>query len=237
MIEITRETDWDTIDDAVDLLSLHDIAEKNGYLRTDLKALLSFTGSADLSSAVKVLNTKKVLEIGVGSQFEALISLYKALLVNNIDFPASDIWAIDPKLDTDMIYPEEKEPVKKFTKRKSNIQNVMGEISGKFDLVLAKGVLSIGAGILSQPKTTIDDCLKTIGDSLNPDNKDALAIISSKTGLLLPFNTQTLNKAGLRPVFFMVPTRTDLEWEEALKEHGEIDEKPFKLVICQRLQK
>lgn len=232
---ISVETDLDSLD-GMAMVRNHDEIERLGILRTDLKALLSFTGSKDLSAALKILNINHVLEIGVADRFEALISIYKAL-ANNKDFFPANLVASDPKIDED-VYPEQKTFVHNMTRRKQTLRTLLDEMSGKFDLVLAKGVISIGAGTESEPSTYIDDTLNEIALSLNQNNQNALAVISSKTGLVLPFGTKTLAKAGLKPVFRMSPTRQDVvggSWEKILLRQGRIDPQPFKLVICKKI--
>lgn len=232
MSELSRDTDLDTLDGVEMVLSRNEI-ERLGILRTDLKALMKYTSCDDLGSALETINAGRVLEIGTADRFEALISVYRALESQNPKFLPTDIWAVDPEL-SDGVYLDQQKIVSKITKRREEAQNLISEITGKFDLVLAKGVISIGAGITMKPADVIDEILSIIKQSLNPQNKDAVAIISSKIGILLPFNREILNNAGLKPVFFMSPTRKDEHWEEILSKEGQIDQDPFKLVICQR---
>lgn len=228
MTELSPATDLDTLED-VERVMLHDEIEQLGILRTDLKALVNYTHSPDLSSALQFINTKTVLEVGPGDRFEALISIHQSLP----DLPLENIWAVDPELDFN-VYPDQKSFVQKITKKENTVQEILNESSGKFDLVLSKGVVSIGAGITTKEPSVLTDILQAIKLSINPHNKKAVAIISSKTGQLLPFNREFLRKVGLEPVYFMPPTTEDLQWEKILAEMGMLDGEPFKLVICQR---
>lgn len=228
MTELSPTTDLDTLE-LIDRVMLRDEIERLGILRTDLKALVDYTHSPDLSSALNSINTKAVLEIGPDDRFEALINIHKSLP----NLPLENIWAVDPKLNLN-VFPDQKAFVQKITKRENTVQEILEEISGKFDLVLSKGVVSIGAGITMQKPSVLTDILKAIKLSINPHNKKAVTIISSKIGLLLPFNRELLRKVGLEPVYFMPPTIEDVHWERTLAEMGMLDNQPFKLVICQR---
>ncbi len=102
-------------------------------------------------------------------------------------------------------------------------------------LILSKGVISIGAGIATKHSSELEEILDHLRQSLNPRNKKAVVIISSKTGLLLPFGSKLLQSVGLIPVYSMAPTNfEDFGWEESLREIDAIDTQPFKLVICKR---
>lgn len=229
MTELSFHTDLDTLD-SVDKIMLHEQIEKLGILRTDLKALIDYTHSLDLSSSLKSIGVKKVLEIGTGARFEALISIHKAFP----ELPIQNIWAVDPKMDLD-VWPDQKPTVDKITKKRTTLQKIIGETSGKFDLILNKGVISIGAGITTQDSSILEEILDSVRQSLNSHNRKAIAIISSKTGLLLPFGSKLLQSVGLNPVYFMAPTNfEDFGWGDSLQEIGAIDTQPFKLVVCQR---
>jgi len=228
MTELSPATDLDTLED-IERVMKRDEIEQLGILRTDLKALVNYTHSPDLSSALQFINTKTVLEVGPSDRFEALINIHQSLP----DLPLENIWAVDPEFNFN-VYPDQTTFVQKITKKSYPLQEILEEISGKFDLVLCKGVVSIGAGITTKNPSVLTDILKTIKESINPHNKKAVAIISSKRGLLLPFNTELLRKVGLEPVYFMPPTTEDLHWEKILAEMGMLDRQSFKLVICQR---
>lgn len=235
MIEsISRETDLDSLDGQA-MVRFHYDIEKLGVLRTDLKALLRYTNSGDLATALSSTNTNQVLEIGVADKFEALVSIYRALSQSRPDFSPSQIMAADAKLDLD-VWPEYQDVVKRITTRKSHLQDILAETTGRFDLILAKGVVSVGAGIELEPPDVLDTILGGIRESLNPSNSNAMAILSSKQGLLLPFSRTMLRRAGLEPVYFMAPTVPDRDWEEILAGEGKLDPKPFKLVICHRVK-
>jgi hypothetical protein len=232
MTELSLDTDLDQFPDVERILRRDEITNM-GILRPDLKALITYTGLQDLSAALTAIHVQNVLEIGNGNRFEALISIFDALMKNDPHFPLKNIWAVDPELSFN-IWPEQEDTVYQMTLREHTLEDILPETSGRFDLILSKGVLSIGAGIRFQPKSVLDDILRAMRASLNPNNPDAVVVISSKTGLLLPFTSQTLEFAGLKPVFFVSPTLVDLISENQLAKEDLLDHHPFKIVICQK---
>lgn len=238
------------------------VLDKEIPLRRDLAALRQYlqqeTGAEELGDSLKRANIKRVMEVGTGIEFEAIGQL--AALRNEQEeafFNPENLRAVDPNLadwsesrlkDSRSIGPL----LPLFTRQTVAVEFVARDVeSGNippFDVVFSHGVVSygglLGTGIgrsreesLSRGKSAIIGMRKC----LNPDNQEALLLLSAKAkNSVLPFSQREFKEMDLQFVHGIpaeeIEDSNALSWRLCCKVRGTLsdDEPLFNLVICRR---
>ncbi|MFH0773242.1 MAG: hypothetical protein V1922_02935 [bacterium] len=230
-------------------LAYPDVRKKENTtpLRDDLAALLAYTHTSSLPEALKKLNIKSVVEVGAGFDVSAIRAVWQALIQNGQVLTPDDVWIIEPdkaRVEAGMAR------IPGFADQVSLHTSPVQDIAQKrtFDLLLCKGVVTIGAGTvgdfgydLEQWKNHQLRMLSSMTDLLDPHNPSAVAVISAqRKGGLLPFSMDDLSGVGLSPVFTeRINDDSDaFSWVQRFQEKGLLPLLPqnqfIRLAMCQK---
>lgn len=186
---------------------------RTGYLRGDLRAL-NFHFGQPLVDGLLRHNVKRVLEVGVGGDFEAMKQLSYQSHDGNPLFARDDIWAIDPDIQSEEFLRHLSRLngyLDKFTRERVDIETFAarigaGELS-PFDFVFSKGVVSYGSSVLGNGSSREGReigmrLIASMRDCLNPTNPDAGLMLSTQHyEEFLPFCTRDFEDLGLEVIY------------------------------------
>jgi hypothetical protein len=177
--------------------------------RDDLQALIDFAHLPNLASLLQTFNIKKVLEVGGGNDLEALNQ------INQVD-KAIQLVSTDPQYgQVGMTGPIRLLPLPIET---------LSTASDDADLILCKGVVSSGSGIITGGREKGFPILTAIIESLNSNNPHAVAVISTKfPDAIIPYTLKELETLGFKILHSVRPIKgySDTnKWLEALQSSG-----------------
>lgn len=223
-----------------------------GYLRGDLRAF-DFHFKQSLADGFSSRNIQRVLEVGVGEDFEAIKQLSYQSADGKPLFDRENLWAIDPSLRDDShlahltkLYGY----LSKFRRERTGVETfaprvLSGEIA-PFDFVFSKGVVSYGSDVLGHGSTEEREeiglgLIAAMRDCLNPDNPEALLMLATQHyEEFLPFCARDYEDIGLGMVYSeTTDDPISLRAAQIYRENGTFRDHPegvaYNLVICKRL--
>lgn len=217
-----------------------------------LSVLNEYLGSGSLENNLFNAGIKRVLEVGVGYNFETMKQLTRLSHQGKPLYSAQDLVAIDGDLlpDKDLgiqlgIYGD------KFTREKTSAEQLRDRIETgsvlPFDLIMSQGVASAGwenfnfdpedHKSMQVEKESLIKTLQAMKDCMNNKNSHALLMMSSQLeDEILLLTRQDFEQAGLEIVYFEQPK--DKVWTEILQAEKIFPTEPndagYGLVICKR---
>jgi len=235
------------------MFAIHGSPEPStGYLRGDLRSLaLHF--KEPLVDGLLHNNVQRVLEVGVGGNFEAMKQLSYQSQEGKPFFASHDIWAIDPDIHSEEFLrylPKLSDYLHRFTRSEIDLEALAGTIKcgyiPPFDLIFSKGVVShgsyvLGHGSVEERRAIGMGLIGSMRDCLNPINTDALLMVCAMHyDECLQYCKTDFEDLGLMVVHS--ETTTDpisVNSVSALQEkgifRGDLEGVPYNLVICKKL--
>lgn len=195
---------------------------QRGYLREDLESLREYleqtTSAAGLAEGLVQAGIRRVMEVGIdgGREYYAIKNLIALQTKSGAPlFNPRDLWAIDPVLmQEDYLHYLDvlRGFVDRFSRGRIKVE-VMAEQIEKgdippFDLVFAKGVVTIGnlfdgSQPIEEWRKEGSNIIRAMQACLTPNNPNAMLLISTKyMGSLLPYCRQDFDNLGLEVVHF-----------------------------------
>lgn len=225
---------------------------RTGYLRGDLRSLDFYFGQPMADGFLR-RNVRRVLEVGIGEDYEAVKQLSYQSRDGNPLFARDDLWAIDPRLrDEDFLRHVSKLRgyLDKFTREGTDIETFASKIQAgeipPFDFIFSKGLVSYGSEVLGDGSTAERRgnglrLVASMRDCLNPANTDAMLMIGTQHyEELLPYCVKDFEELGLGVVysettddFLSVHVASDYRENGVFRDHPE--GVAYNLVICKKL--
>lgn len=188
----------------------------NSFLNAQLYCLLEYLQTPTLEEGLTVINARRAIDVGVGADLVTVMRLARLRWQNRPLFTPDSLWAIDRRLCRNPAINQG------FTLAQISAEEMRDRVEREeippFDLVLSRGVVSVGFLPFEDPKRGYQEGLQILGalrGCLNPANPDALLVISDVSKeYILPFVDRDLEPLGLEVVFSKppLPDSTDQIW-------------------------
>ncbi len=225
------------------------------WLRNDLGLLTEYLGKESLAEGLVTHDCRRILEVGVGNIEEGYDAIMQLLQLEHNGKPIvanpDNLLAVDPEIDGEetLEYITKLQPfLNRFKRRKTSVEAVakdVGELAvPAFDLVIARGVASIGnlLGVNSDIRQVRSNGLMIIDamkSCLHNNSQKGFLLISTKNfDTVLPFWRGDFEKLGMQIVVYEEADGNRAEaWIETMQNMGIFPKSKeifYRTTICKR---